>query len=316
MGGGASFLRKKKPKIVTDKDPIRKSHELLASVSAKERLITAMKLFPPTTFNRWEKVLVMINRREEATEDNPDPLRIEITFNELKITLKKLYDDVKFISSDGLSLCRTYLPKIYYEHRFNDIQMLSKIERNRRYFFDSCYNYGEIDYEIFSTIYLKCISVYGNKENGIFYDLGCGIGNLVYTSACIGNFERVVGIETLNCLFERCERRQARWNTYKTSFTNKIQETIIEFYEDDFIKNSGFWIKDGSFYFLHWTTFSLPLREKVTELLAQCQEGSHVITFTKPIEHELFVVLLSDTCDTSWGKAEFFFHEKVSRPLQ
>lgn len=313
MGNGA-FLGRRKPKPIPVKDPIRKANELLSSMVAKERVISALKLIPPGTTNRWEKILIMINRREEPTEENPDPLYVEIEFKELRGALMKLYDDVKYISSDGLALSRTYIPKIYDEHTFERAYNLSKIERTRKYLSNEGFAYGEINPDIFATMYLKVISVYGTKSEGVFYDLGCGVGNLVYTAALIGNFQRVVGIEFLACLVDRADRRLNRWNTYKKNFGNKIQEILVDFIEDDFLKNDS-WTNDASFIFLHWTTFSSSSRQKMISHLLKCQEGTHIITFTKPIEHELFIVLLSDTCDTSWGKAEFFFHEKVTKPL-
>lgn len=318
MGNGA-MTRRRKPKPMPEKDPLRKAAEVLNSPPAKERVISALKLIPPGTGNRWDKILIMINRREEPTEENPDPLRIELSFQELKNILIQLFNDVRFISSDGLALCRTYIPKIYDEHSFEKVYNLSKIERNKKYISDPSFAYGELDFDIFATMYLKIISVYGqratiNEKGPVFYDLGCGVGQLVYSSAFIGNFDRVVGIEYLPPLVERGERRLNRWNTYKKNFPNKMQEILIDFIEDDFLKND-FWTTDASFIFIHWTTFTFEAKEKVIENLLKCQEGTHIITFTKPIEHELFILLCSDTCDTSWGKAEFFFHEKVIKPI-
>jgi SAM-dependent methyltransferase len=314
MGNGAFFGRKKKKVIPPPKDPLRKCQEIFNSFPAKERVISSLKLIPPGIPNRWDKILIMINRKEEATEENPDPLAIELDFNELKLVLKRLYEEVKFISSDGLALCRTHIPKMFDEHSVDRAQNLSKIERNNRYLMDQSLAYGEVEYDIFATMYMKIVSVYGARDAGVFYDLGSGVGQLVYTSAFIGNFEKVAGIETIRALIERAERRMQRWAAYKSNFTAKIQEMTIDFIEDDFISNST-WTKDGSFIFLHWTTFPPALKKKITQLLGQLQEGAHVITFTKPIDHELYVVLISDTCDTSWGKAEFFFHEKVARKM-
>jgi hypothetical protein len=178
MGNGAFFGRKKKIPP-PPRDPIRRCQELLANPPAKERVISALKLIPPGLPNRYDKILIMVNRRDEPTEENPDPLRIELDFSELKVVLKKLYDDVKYISSDGLGLCRSYVPKIYDEHTVERAQSLSKIERDKRFLMDQSYAYGEIDFEIFATMYMKVISVYGVKENGCFFDLGCGVGSLV-----------------------------------------------------------------------------------------------------------------------------------------
>jgi hypothetical protein len=133
----------------------------------------------------------------------------------------------------------------------------------------------------------------------------------VYTAAFIGNFTKVGGMEYLSCLLERGERRIPRWELYKEKFTPKIQEINFLWLEDDFIRNPQ-WTTDATFIFLHWTAFSAPKRDQIIDLLARCKEGTHVITFTYPIENPVYELLLSDTCDTSWGKAEFFFYEKIT----
>jgi hypothetical protein len=101
-----------------------------------------------------------------------------------------------------------------------------------------------------------------------------------------------------------------RWDQLSESFPVKTKATKIEWIEDNFAA-SKFWI-EANFIVLHWTTFSESLRKQVTDILVGCAEGTHIVTFTHPIPHEKFEVLIKDTCDTSWGKAEFFFHEKVS----
>jgi SAM-dependent methyltransferase len=167
-------------------------------------------------------------------------------------------------------------------------------------------------------MYLKLVSVYGSKEGGRFYDLGCGVGTLVYTAAFIGTFSKVLGVELLTSLLERGERRMLRWEKMSQSFPSRIRNCKIEWIEDDFCVNT-YWT-DGSFIFLHWTAFPSTLKSKLSSYFCACSEGTHVVTFSSPLDdpHGDFLLLLKDTCDTSWGKAEFFLHEKItpSRPLE
>jgi hypothetical protein len=185
MGNGGFVLRKKKPKFVI-RDPLRKASEVFASKEAKDRVISAIKLYGPGTPMRWDKVLVMINRKIEPSEEDPSPLNIDINFEELKTIMIQLYEDVKFISSDGLALLRQHLPVMYDKHNVERAMVISSKERQRRHMKDECYAYGEIDPDIFATLYLKIVSVFGNKDDGIFYDLGCGVGMLV--SRFLNNF--------------------------------------------------------------------------------------------------------------------------------
>lgn len=104
-------------------------------------------------------------------------------------------------------------------------------------------------------------------------EIGCGVGNLVFTAAFLGKFKKVVGIDNLSTLVERGEKRMDRWNRFKESFSAHIQSVQVDWIVDDFILNE-FWT-DGSFLFLHWTAFSLQQRVKVSDVMSKrCIEGT------------------------------------------
>ena len=173
------FFWKKKKVIPEPQEPLRHRSQIMNSVDAKERILSAIKLVSPGTGLRWDKVLAIINRYTEPSEEEPYPLNILIDFNELKEIMKLLFNDVKFISSDGLALLRTYIPKLFEKHSVERCRLVSQKERDEKNLMDECFAYGEVDSEIFATIYLKVISVYGYNPEGLFYDLGCGVGTLV-----------------------------------------------------------------------------------------------------------------------------------------
>eukprot|EP01039_Chlorochromonas_danica_P009562 gene9562-10569_t len=314
MGNGALIpnqsKRKKRLSPEERRPPLTTTKEIQNSVEAQERIRAVMKAFLPGVTNRWQKIIQGINREIEPTDEEPDPLRIQINEKELKEILQNFFQDVQYISSDGLALTREYMPKLYNQHTIERCEKLSMIERISRDLRDDIYAYGEIDYEIFATIYLKLISVYGALENGIFYDLGCGVGTLVYTAAFIGNFQKVAGVELLSTLLERGQKRRPRWEKMRSNFTKKIQGITFEWIEDNFIEND-FWT-EGTFLFLHWTAFSYPCWKEVSQMMSNCVEGTQVITFTNPIDSPDFDLLLVDNCDTSWGKTEFYLHEKIT----
>jgi hypothetical protein len=132
----------------------------------------------------------------------------------------------------------------------------------------------------------------------------------VYTAAYLGNFDRVTGVDNIASLLERGEKRTARWERFQSSYTEKIRNIVFDWVEDDFTKN-GFWT-DGTFIFLHWTAFSNDQQRDVAKILSSCQEGTFVISFTNPIPGQDFLILVHDTCVTSWGKTDFFFQEKLT----
>jgi hypothetical protein len=133
----------------------------------------------------------------------------------------------------------------------------------------------------------------------------------VYEAAFIGNFRKVIGVEAIGALLVRGEKRLGRWERSSDRFTDRIQKVIVDFIEDDFILN-GFYADDATFIFLHWTALSHKQRMTVSDILAGCQEGTQVITFTHPIMGNNFEILVQDICLTSWGKTDFYCQEKVT----
>lgn len=308
MGGGIS--RRKKQLPLVPRPPLKTCDEVMRNTEARERVGSAIKIVSPGIPFRWEKVLAIINRKKEPTEEEPDPLNVDIDFTILKEIMEAMFHEVKFITQDGLGMARDLMPKLFDKHTPERGSRVSNRYREQKNMSDEWFAYGELDYDIFATMYLKIIAVYSARDEGVFYDLGCGVGTLVFTAAFIGKFIKVSGVEIVTALLERGEKRMMRWNKLKENFTNKIKAMEFEWNEDDFVVNT-YWT-NGTFIFLHWTAFPLPLRKKMAQAMSACIEGTHVITFTHPIPSTDFVILLSDTCDTSWGKVEFFFHEKVT----
>lgn len=134
----------------------------------------------------------------------------------------------------------------------------------------------------------------------------------LYAAAFIGQFNKITGLELIGSLLERGEKRKMRFDLIKSQLPPKVKNVQFEFIEDDFVDND-YWT-DATFIFLHWTALSPSQCREISGAMCKCVEGTHVITFTRPLldEHKDFDVLLSDTCDTSWGKTEFFLHEKVT----
>jgi len=190
-----------------------------------------------------------INFLKEPTEEDLDPIRVMLQFEQLKSILRHLYENKLSISSDGLALSREFIPELYDKHSIVRAQAVSQRERESKAIGDECFAYGEVDYEIFAAMFLRFVSVYGERADGIFYDLGCGTGMLVYEAAFIGNFRKVIGVEAIAALLLRGEKRLGRWERSSERFTDRIQKVDVDFIEDDFILN-GFYADDATFIFL------------------------------------------------------------------
>ena len=134
----------------------------------------------------------------------------------------------------------------------------------------------------------------------------------MYAAAFIGNFTKAVGIDNVASLLERGEKRMRRWEQMKEPFPASIRDCTIDWIEDNFIA-ADFWT-EGNFFLLHRTVFSKEQRTTISKLLSQCVEGTCVISFTTPVSGSDFEILIKDSCETSWGRADFFFQEKITPP--
>lgn len=247
---------------------------------------------------------------EDSNTRNQTTVNFVISENDLKEVLVLMYHNLTTISSDGLSQMRKNIPILYSKHSIERGKRISQHERNLKNLSDECYSYGEINFDIFSTILLKVIDTFGEHSNGIFCDLGCGVGSIVYTTSFIcNNLTKCIGIEYLENLFIRGDKRLTRWNRLKEYFPNKQKSIEFEFHNLDFFSET-FWT-DSTIIFLHWTAFSKSQRLKLASIINDCKEGTMVISVTHPVPIDDFHILIRDKCETSWGQAEYFVQEKI-----
>lgn len=174
-----NFRSKKKVVPAEPPPPLTTVDQVLDNTEARERVTQAVIALKPGTGGRWKKVLEITNRKTMPTEEQPYPMNLELTLETLKEILVRMFHEVKYISSDGLALARNAIPEMYDKHSLERGSRVSLKEREEKGMKDETYAYGELDHEIFATMYLKLVSVYGSKDNGRFYDLGCGVGTLV-----------------------------------------------------------------------------------------------------------------------------------------
>jgi len=305
------FPKKIEPIEFVRRDPVTTCEEVLAAYDGLDRILYAISEAPPGTVFRWDKMLAVATREIEPTTNEPDPLRVNIDMDELKKILRTLYKTVSSASSDGILLCREYIPKIYDKHSLERGKRVSQKEREEKKRFDECYAYGELDFEVFIAIYTKVTYAYGKYEkNGVFFDLGCGVGNLVYCAALFGNFVKCAGVEAVQALYERGAKRIGRWESLKPKLSSAVQGTDIDFTHDNFL-NTDAWL-EATFILLHWTAFNQEQVMNTSRMLEGCREGTIVIALTHPVRSSDFELLIKESCHTSWGEAEYYVQEKIT----
>ena len=165
----------------------------------------------------------------------------------------------------------------------------------------------------FATIFRRIEATYGINTRTSFVDLGSGVGTVVFAAAVLGAFTTVSGIENLEGLIERAEKRIVLWKKYAEGSLAAAKVVQFRFLKDDFILEDR-WTKEGCFLFLHWTAFSSPQIAAIAVLLSQCCEGTQCVTITHRIPdtpHTGFVLLEKGSCRASWGVAEYFVYEKT-----
>lgn len=168
-------------------------------------------------------------------------------------------------------------------------------------------------------MYEKITRAYGLADGGMFFDLGCGCGQLVYTAVMLsdGKFAKCGGIDMISSLLDRGVKRMARWdNTVKQHFSPSTRKVQLVWLNEDLYKTKVWY--DATFLFIHWTSFSNQQIDSLSDFLRATKEGTYVITITHPIANigSDFELMVKDSCITSWGEADFFVFEKMSPPQQ
>lgn len=83
--------------------------------------------------------------------------------------------------------------------------------------------YGEIPLELLYALFQLDFSAKYLNDAKVFYDLGSGIGNAVIGAFLIGNFEKCIGVELLDSLFELSKIAEARLNSLDINSKNKVK---------------------------------------------------------------------------------------------
>jgi hypothetical protein len=319
MGGGFSNFFGRKPKepefdpdLVERRDPLVTCDEVMNNSEGMGRVLYALENLKPGDQKRWSRLVKACNRVIEQTIEEPDPIRVEITEKTLKEICKKRYDMAGTATSDKIMLMRKCYPKLYQNHSYEHAKRNSQVERDEKGLSEEMYAYGELDNEIFATIMEKINSAYGMKKQGIFYDLGCGVGQLVFTAALIGDFSSVNGVEMITQLLECGERKTRKYNIMKgkfDEFTKEMKRLKINWPNENILAYDDW--TEATCILLHWTAMNPSQIKYISQKMDFCDEGTQVISFSQPVKNPGFEILVQDTCRVSWGEAEFFIQEKM-----
>lgn len=148
------------------------------------------------------------------------------------------------------------------------------------------------------------------QNNGIFIDVGCGIGNVIFAAALLHNFHTCIGIEILSDLHSVCNNiKDTLWNRQVRSLNKLKLEIEIQFKLGDALVIDWSY---GNVIFINATCFSNDMMIKLKNAAENLAVGSIVLCVTKFIPSSLFDVVESSEMSLSWGKACLFIQVRNS----
>lgn len=164
--------------------------------------------------------------------------------------------------------------------------------------------YGEITFASLAQLlyFLKL------DEHDVFYDLGCGSGQTVYSAALLHPFKKVCGIELLPGL---CQIANERKNHFKQIAAEIPELTAvahhIEFVEDD-ILNYDF--SDATVVFINATCFEGLLWQNLVNKLINLAAHTKIIISSRVLPETYFDLLYSGKKTMSWGMCNVRIYQK------
>eukprot|EP00615_Pteridomonas_danica_P001225 CAMPEP_0114359556 /NCGR_PEP_ID=MMETSP0101-20121206/23110_1 /TAXON_ID=38822 ORGANISM="Pteridomonas danica, Strain PT" /NCGR_SAMPLE_ID=MMETSP0101 /ASSEMBLY_ACC=CAM_ASM_000211 /LENGTH=295 /DNA_ID=CAMNT_0001503167 /DNA_START=151 /DNA_END=1038 /DNA_ORIENTATION=- len=163
-------------------------------------------------------------------------------------------------------------------------------------------------------------SIIGRLE-GVFYDVGCGIGTLCFAAAIRHNFSHVVGIEILQGLFDVASDLERHFNlSVKPRMFARIDKvpTKLRFVIGDACAVK--WLQiPPSVVFCHCSLFDAELMMKLAAKLSVLPCDALIVTITHPVpayttpsgrETIIFAVIERMKVQMPWGPATAFIQQR------
>jgi len=196
-------------------------------------------------------------------------------------------------------------PNALIEHLFQDIhpKTLSIDSRKKLGIADTSYVYGEFSPESI----VELMQEFKRDEHHVFYDLGSGVGKIVFTAALFFTFDKIVGIEYLDLLHEAATQVLNRTKSVSSDVNRALNR--VEFVNADLLKYD---FSEADIVLVNAVCFPTSLMEKLVRKLDDLKPGSLVITLAQALPSKDFEVKFSKLYAASWGKTMAFVQERVS----
>ena len=163
------------------------------------------------------------------------------------------------------------------------------------------YTYGEIHFSSFIAL----LSLTKPNANTVFYDLGSGTGKAVLACAMVFNVQKSCGIE----LFEALNLIATAQQHHLKKLTGyQAQSKALHFINADFL-NVDF--SDATLIFINATAFFGESWVSVHQALRQLKSGTIIITTSKQLPSEAFIVIKKTRVQMSWGTVDAYIHQRT-----
>lgn len=163
------------------------------------------------------------------------------------------------------------------------------------------YTYGEIDFSSFIAL----IALTKPDINTVFYDFGSGVGKAVFACAMVFNIRKSYGIELLTALHDTAIKQQLRLK--KIPGYSKKAKTI-QFINDNFLQTD---ISNATLIFINATAFFGETWDALKTHLNHVKIGTIIITTSKKLPSEQFVVTYTTIILMSWGPVKAYISKKM-----
>jgi hypothetical protein len=178
------------------------------------------------------------------------------------------------------------------------------IKKNDNDDFGNKFLYGDLPLITWTAIVNKA----NPKKDGVFFDLGSGIGKAVVLSHLLCDFRKSIGIELLEGLYDKsCEIMEQLEGKIKPGFAQYLQDREMIFINDNIFNIN---LHEADFIFLNY-----PLGDEESFLflekkfLEELQPKTKIVTTIRSLKNPAFKMFHETSYRFSWGKADAYFYE-------
>jgi len=164
------------------------------------------------------------------------------------------------------------------------------------------YTYGEIVFVPFISL----LSLAKPDSNTVFYDLGSGIGKAVFACAMVFNVNRSCGVELFSTLHDAASEQLSRFEQLSDY---QAPAKKIHFINDNFLQAD---FSDATLIFINASAFLGETWFLLNQRLAALNPEVTIITTTKKLSSDFFIVTQTTQVQMSWGVVNAYIHHHIA----